>query len=104
MPNVCFIHLHFVCLSSNKTAYLSYKNERLKSVHTKMWFSVQKKFINQIFITMAKPIKNTPVLRGKEAINFYKSIDSNRDKKVSADTLNSIRTDASKLREILKEK
>jgi hypothetical protein len=51
---------------------------------------------------MAKPIKNTPVLRGKEAVNFYKSIDSNRDKKVSVETLTSIRTDASRLKELLK--
>lgn len=51
---------------------------------------------------MAKPIKNTPVLRGKEAVDFYKSIDSNKDKKVSTDALTSIQTDAIKLKELLK--
>lgn len=51
---------------------------------------------------MAKPIKNTPVLKGKEAINFNKTIDVNRDKKVSVDSLTSIRNDAMKLKELLK--
>lgn len=51
---------------------------------------------------MAKPIKNTPVLRGREAVNFYNTIDSNREKKVSVGTLTAIRTDASKLKELLK--
>ncbi|TDX09450.1 MULTISPECIES: hypothetical protein [unclassified Flavobacterium] len=51
---------------------------------------------------MAKPIKNTPVLRGKEAVTFYKSIDLNQDKKISASALNSVRTDAQKLKELLK--
>ncbi|MBF4518271.1 hypothetical protein IRZ71_18085 [Flavobacterium sp. ANB] len=51
---------------------------------------------------MAKPIKNTPVLKGKEAVNFYKTIDLNKDKKVSVDALNSIRSDADKLKELLK--
>jgi hypothetical protein len=51
---------------------------------------------------MAKPIKNTPVLKGKEAVNFYKTIDLNRDKKVSVDSLTTIQTDANKLKELLK--
>ncbi|MCD9574422.1 hypothetical protein [Flavobacterium soyae] len=51
---------------------------------------------------MAKPIKNTPVLKGKEAVDFYKTIDLNRDKKVSIDSLTAIRTDANKLKELLK--
>ncbi|WP_161595801.1 hypothetical protein [Flavobacterium pectinovorum] len=51
---------------------------------------------------MAKPIKNTPVLKGKEAVDFYKTIDLNKDKKVSMDSLAAIQTDANKLKEILK--
>jgi hypothetical protein len=51
---------------------------------------------------MAKPIKNTPVLKGKEAISFNKTIDLNRDKKVSPDSLIAIQTDANKLKELLK--
>lgn len=51
---------------------------------------------------MAKPIKNTPVLKGKEAVDFYKTIDLNRDKKASIDSLTAIRTDANKLKELLK--
>lgn len=34
---ICFIDLHFVCLSSHKTTYLSYKKE----MNNKMWFSVK---------------------------------------------------------------
>ncbi len=51
---------------------------------------------------MAKPIKNTPVLKGKEAVDFYKTIDLNKDKKVSIDSLKAIRNDANMLKEILK--
>ncbi|WJS94673.1 hypothetical protein NYQ10_21570 [Flavobacterium johnsoniae] len=51
---------------------------------------------------MAKPIKNTPILKGKEAVDFYKTIDLNRDKKVSTDSLKAIRVDANKLKELLK--
>lgn len=51
---------------------------------------------------MAKLIKNTPVLKGKEAIDFYKTIELNKDRKVSTDSLAAIQTDANKLKEILK--
>lgn len=51
---------------------------------------------------MAKPIKNTPLLKGKEAINFYKAIDSNRNKKVSTETYMAIKADAKNLKELLK--
>ncbi|WP_456314595.1 hypothetical protein [Pseudomonas shirazensis] len=51
---------------------------------------------------MAKPIKNTPVLKGKEAVNFYKTIDLNKDRKVSVTSLAAIQSDASKLKELLK--
>ncbi|WP_337964805.1 hypothetical protein [uncultured Flavobacterium sp.] len=51
---------------------------------------------------MAKPIKNTPVLKGKEAVDFYKTIEFNKDRKVSVDSLAKIRTDAGSLKELLK--
>ncbi|HEY8687642.1 MAG TPA: hypothetical protein VIM07_00290 [Chitinophagaceae bacterium] len=51
---------------------------------------------------MAKPIKHTPVLKGKDATNFYTKIEENRYKKVDADYLLSIRHEAQKLKSILK--
>lgn len=51
---------------------------------------------------MAKPIKNTPVLRGKEALSFYDIIKSNRNKTVSQDSLNAILSDAKSLKQLLK--
>jgi len=49
---------------------------------------------------MAKPIKITPVLRGKDAINFLNKLDSQNNKKVSKESLLSIREDAQKLKAI----
>lgn len=40
---------------------------------------------------MAKPIKNTPVLKGKEAINFSNKIAANTQKKVSLEELFAVR-------------
>jgi len=51
---------------------------------------------------MAKPIKNTPVLTGRDAVNFFAKIEENKDKKVDQSRLVSIREDAHKLRSILK--
>lgn len=51
---------------------------------------------------MAKPIKHTPVLKGKDALNFYAEMDRNKDKKVSASFVTSIRQDASKLKSLLR--
>lgn len=51
---------------------------------------------------MAKPIKNTPTLKGKDAINFYAKLEENRSKKVDRSYLMSIRHEAAKLKSILK--
>jgi hypothetical protein len=49
---------------------------------------------------MAKPIKNTPVLEGKDAINFFTKLDENRDKKVDRARLLAIRESAQQFRSI----
>jgi len=51
---------------------------------------------------MAKPIKNTPVLKGKDAVNFYTQLEASRDKKVDRATLLAIRESAEQLRSILR--
>jgi hypothetical protein len=50
---------------------------------------------------MAKPIKNTPVLKGRDAINFFNALEQNKDKKIDKNILMSIREDAKKLQSIL---
>lgn len=50
---------------------------------------------------MAKPIKVTPVLKGKDAANFLKRVDENRAKKVSNDVLLDIREIAKEFKAIL---
>jgi hypothetical protein len=50
---------------------------------------------------MAKPIKNTPVLKGKDATNFYAKLEESKSKKVDRVTLLAIRESAMKLRSIL---
>ena len=50
---------------------------------------------------MAKPIKNTPILKGKDAINFYAKLEENKSKKVDKATLLAIREGAMQLRSIL---
>lgn len=49
---------------------------------------------------MAKPIKNTPVLEGKDAINFFKKLEENRDRKVDRARLLDIRESAQRLQSI----
>lgn len=51
---------------------------------------------------MAKPIKDTPVLEGQDAINFYSELKKNKDKKVDETTLVTIRESAAKLNAILR--
>ena len=57
---------------------------------------------NHIYVTkMAKPIKNTPVLTGKDAVNFFNNLDMNKDKKVDRGVILSIREAAKKMQSIL---
>ena len=51
---------------------------------------------------MAKPIKHTPILRGKEAVTFHQTIESNRNKKVDSIAVASIMKNAQKLKDLLK--
>ena len=51
---------------------------------------------------MAKPIKNTPVLKGKDALNFYTQLEAGRDKKIDRAMLLAIRDSAVRLRSILR--
>ena len=50
---------------------------------------------------MAKAIKITPVLKGIDALNFFKKLTQNSSKKANAETLGAIKHDAKKLRRIL---
>jgi hypothetical protein len=49
---------------------------------------------------MAKPIKNTPVLEGKDAINFFAKLEENKDKKVDRDFLLAIREQAKQIQSL----
>ena len=51
---------------------------------------------------MAKPIKNTPVLKGQDAINFFSNLESNRNKKVDREAYASIIKNAQLLKSIRK--
>lgn len=51
---------------------------------------------------MAKPINNTPVLTGQDAVNFYSNIERNKNKKVDRASILSIREAAKQLQSILK--
>lgn len=51
---------------------------------------------------MAKPIKNTPTLEGKDAINFFERLKENKNKKVERTYLLSILEQAKQLKSILK--
>jgi len=49
---------------------------------------------------MAKPIKNTPVLEGKDAVNFFVKLEENKDKKVDRASLLAIRESAQQLKSL----
>lgn len=51
---------------------------------------------------MAKPIKHTPVLKGRDAVNFFTKIEDNKNKKIDKGSLLSIQKDAAKLRSLFK--
>ena len=51
---------------------------------------------------MAKPINITPVLKGRDAINFLTKIKANSERKVKVSTLQNISKDANALRAIAK--
>jgi len=51
---------------------------------------------------MAKPIKNTPVLEGKDAVNFFIKLQENKDKKADRTHLSDIRESARQLQSIFR--
>lgn len=51
---------------------------------------------------MAKPIKETPILRGKDASKFLKAIEENKTKKVSAEELARINKNYERLKAMAK--
>lgn len=46
---------------------------------------------------MAKPIKETPILKGKDAVNFLQKMKEAQGKKVSAQRLSEIKSNAQRL-------
>ena len=51
---------------------------------------------------MAKPIKETPILTGRDAVNFFQGMKESEGKRVSAADLNKIKQDAERLKSIRK--
>lgn len=51
---------------------------------------------------MAKPIKHTPVVTGKDAVNFFAKMESNKSKTIDRGIVISIREDAQKLKSLLR--
>lgn len=51
---------------------------------------------------MAKPIKVTPVLKGRDALKFYAHLDSNKNKKVDKETIAEIQKTAELFNSLLK--
>jgi hypothetical protein len=51
---------------------------------------------------MAKPIKHTPTLKGKDAINFWNELEKNKTRKVDPETIATIRKNAAWLKSLLR--
>lgn len=49
---------------------------------------------------MAKPIKETPILRGKDAVNFFQNMKEAQNTKVSSADLDRIRQNANRMKSI----
>ena len=76
------------------------KNKNFKNIFLKNIFN---KFVTSLNLKkMAKPINITPVLMGKDAINFLTKIKTNSSKSVKISTLQKISKDANALRAIAK--
>ena len=50
---------------------------------------------------MAKPIKETPILKGKNAVNFLREVAKNPKQKVSAETTARIKSNFDRLKAIV---
>ncbi len=51
---------------------------------------------------MAKPIKHTPIVKGNDAVNFFKLLEENKHKKIDKSIILSMRQNAQKLKSVLK--
>jgi hypothetical protein len=51
---------------------------------------------------MARPIKETPVLKGKAAVRFMEDMEKSKDKRISKEELEKIRNNYEKLKAISK--
>ncbi len=51
---------------------------------------------------MARPIRDTPALTGKEAIKFLSEMNKMREKKISPEELDKMKANSEKLRSIVK--
>ncbi|PWK68262.1 hypothetical protein LX99_04786 [Mucilaginibacter oryzae] len=51
---------------------------------------------------MAKPIKETPILTGRDAVNFFQVMKTAENKRVSPAELSKIKTNAERLKNIHK--
>ena len=51
---------------------------------------------------MAKPIKETPILKGKDAVDFLKDIENPENKKITAEVAVRIKENFDKLQAIAK--
>ncbi|MBS1519570.1 MAG: hypothetical protein JST50_01130 [Bacteroidetes bacterium] len=49
---------------------------------------------------MAKPIKETPILKGKDAVTFFQNMKEAENKTVSAAELSRIKQEANKLKSL----
>jgi hypothetical protein len=50
---------------------------------------------------MAKPIKETPILQGKDAVNFFQNMKEAENKKVSSAELSKIKENADRLKSLI---
>jgi hypothetical protein len=51
---------------------------------------------------MAKPIKATPVVKGKDAVRFWENFEKNKDKKATTEEIKRIKDNFEKLKAISK--
>jgi len=51
---------------------------------------------------MAKPIKETPILKGKDAVNFLQNMKEAENKTIPAEEIARIKVNAEKLKSIFK--
>ncbi len=53
---------------------------------------------------MARDIKTTPIIRGKDAVNFYKKLEENKNKKIDTVTMLRIEQNSQMIRSTFRTK